>query len=264
MSEEHQRPTRGPVEPTLGLTERTLTALKWNCVGVGTKAAAQFIVGVALARLLGPEPFGVYSVMLLVTGVGSLLVERGYGSAIIQTSNPSDETIRIVFTRMLLTGTAAAAMLCLAARSLTVLATYPALRTAIYASALYLFVYGASVVPSALLSRELDMRSIQIGQVSAYLIGYIIVGMGGALLGIGAWSLAGALTSQLIIYGLFAYSRVPHTLRPLFRPKNRHLTTFGNLATGNQSAQLDDRKRRQPDRRPHIRNALAWSVFRFL
>jgi O-antigen/teichoic acid export membrane protein len=222
------RSPRG-TETAGGLAARSLTALKWNYAGIGTKVLAQLVVGVVLARLLGPEPFGVYSAVLLVIGVGVPIVERGFGSAVIQARHLNDEMIRYAFTRLLITGLAVAMVLCVAARSVAVLFRYPALTTAIYGSALYLFVYAISVLPGALLQRDLDMKSFQIAQIAAYLVGYGLVGISGAFLGLGAWSLITALVTQLIVYAFIAYTRVRHTIRPLFKLKNQQLTSFGNL-----------------------------------
>jgi lipopolysaccharide exporter len=222
------QPLRG-TGTAVGLAERSLTALKWNYAGIGTKVLAQFVVGVVLARLLGPEPFGVYSAVLLVTGVGVPIVERGFGSAVIQARRLNDEMIRYAFTRLLMTGLAAAVVLCVAAHSVAALFRYPALTTAIYCSALYLCVHAISVLPGALLQRDLDMRSFQIAQIAGYLVGYGVVGITGALLGVGAWSLIAALLTQVIVYALIAYTRVRHTIRPLFKLKGQQLTSFGNL-----------------------------------
>jgi O-antigen/teichoic acid export membrane protein len=211
------------------LAERSLAALKWNYAGVATKVVSQFLVGVALARLLGPAPFGIYAAVLLVTGVGGLIVERGFEPALIQLPTLSEETIRFAFTSLLLTGVGAAAVLFAAASSVAALFRYPSLKTAMYGSALYLFVYATSVVPSALLRRDLNMKSYQLAQIVAYLIGYVGVGIGGAFVGLGAWSLIGALIMQTLVFVLIAYSQIPHSLRPLFTLKGQRITTFGNL-----------------------------------
>ncbi len=108
------------------LTQSSLAALKWNYAGVAVKVLAQCVVSVVLARLLGPEPFGVYSAVLLVTGVGSVIVERGFGSALIQTRDLNQEVIRYAFTRLLLAGVGAATVLCAAAPSVAALFRYPA------------------------------------------------------------------------------------------------------------------------------------------
>src|SRR5260370_23341614 len=84
------------------LMDQSLTALKWNYVGVGVKVLAQFLIGIVLARVLGPQPFGVYSVVLLLIGVGSIVVERGLGSALIQADDATEELIGLAFTRLLL------------------------------------------------------------------------------------------------------------------------------------------------------------------
>jgi O-antigen/teichoic acid export membrane protein len=65
------------------LADGSLTALKWNYASVGGKIVIQLVVGVVLARLLGPGPFGVYTAVLLVGGTGGLLVERGFDAALV-------------------------------------------------------------------------------------------------------------------------------------------------------------------------------------
>ena len=191
--------------------------------------STQLVGGVVLARLLGPGPFGVYAAVLLVISMGVLIVERGFGAALIQTRDLSDEIIRYVFTCLLLRGVAAAVVLYVAAPSVAALFRYPAMTTAMYGSALYLFIYSLSVLPGALLQRELDMRFLQIAQIVAYLVGYLVVGIGGAFLGLGAWSLIGALITQLSVYVFIAYGRVRHTIRPLFKLRGQQLTAYGNL-----------------------------------
>jgi lipopolysaccharide exporter len=213
----------------VGLTESTLSALKWNYAGVVAKVLAQFAISVALARLLGPQPFGVYSVVLLVNGIGALIVERGLGSAVIQSRQLTEEGIRYAFTRLLVTSLAAVGILCVAAPHIAALFRYPGLITAVYGSALYLFVYSIGVVSGALLQRDLDMKSYQIAQVAAYVIGYGVVGITFALLGLGAWSLIAALVTQWTVYMLIVYARVRHSMRPLFRLQDNQLATFGNL-----------------------------------
>jgi lipopolysaccharide exporter len=215
------------------LTERTLTALKWNYAGIGVKVLAQFLITVVLARMLGPEPFGVYSITVLVIGIGGIIVERGFGSAVIQTGDLSDETVRYAFTRLLFTGLAVSALLSIAAPSIAGVFRYPPLRTAIYGSAFYLMLYAISVVPGALLRRDLDMKSFQTAQIGAYLVAYPVVGIGGALRGWGPWSLIGALIVQLVVFVVIAYAHTRHPIRPLFRLSGDKLACFGNavLAT---------------------------------
>jgi O-antigen/teichoic acid export membrane protein len=213
------------------LTDRSLTALKWNYAGVGIKIVLQFMVGVVLARLLGPGPFGVYTAVLLVGGISGVVVERGFGGALIQMHDLSEDVVCYAFTWLVLTGVGAAAVLCVAAHSVAAVFRYPAMTTAIYGSALYVIMYALSVVPRALLRRDLDMKSDQIAQVVAYLAGFVVVGVGGAFVGLGPWSLIGALLTQLIVYVLIAYARVQHTIRPLFRLPAKEFTSFGNLLT---------------------------------
>ena len=50
------------------LASKSLTALKWNYIGRFISLTLQFSIGVVLARLLGPEPFGLVAIALFVQG----------------------------------------------------------------------------------------------------------------------------------------------------------------------------------------------------
>lgn len=211
-----------------GLTARSFTALKWNYAGTAVKAIAQFTFSVVLARMLGPGAFGIYSALLLITTLGSLVVEGGLGSALIQISDLDDDTVRFAFTRLLSRALIVAIVLCAPADVFARIFHFPGLTLAIYGSAVYLIVYACSVVPSALLNRHLDFKLLQIAQIITYILAYSIVGVGGALLGLGPLSLVGALITQLFLFTAAAYMAVPHAIRPLFELPVQKLTPYGS------------------------------------
>lgn len=93
---------------TTGLAGRSLGALKWNYLGTGIKVLSQLVIGIVLARLLGPEPFGLIALAWLMLGLGNLIADSGLGVALIQKQQISARDIRYVFTLQMLAGTALA------------------------------------------------------------------------------------------------------------------------------------------------------------
>ena len=89
-------------EPSM--SQRSFTALKWNYIGAFARSGSQFVIGIILARLLGPEPFGLVAVALLVISLGALIADFGLASALVQRKNVSREDIRFIFTIQLLVG----------------------------------------------------------------------------------------------------------------------------------------------------------------
>ena len=75
-----------------------LSGFSWNVAGNLTRSVAGFAINIALARLLGPEPFGVVALAMLVIGVGNLVIESGLGSALIQKQEIGREDVAFVFT----------------------------------------------------------------------------------------------------------------------------------------------------------------------
>ncbi len=90
-------PPHSSATVTAGLTRRSLGALKWNYLGTGAKIASQLAIGIVLARLLGPEPFGLIAVAWLMLGLGNLIADSGLSVALVQKEQISARDIRYVF-----------------------------------------------------------------------------------------------------------------------------------------------------------------------
>ena len=93
-----------PANDSLSLTSLSLAALKWNYLGRLISLTLQFAVGIILARLLGPEPFGLVAIALFVQGLGNLFAEGGLGTALIQSQEISEHDIRSVFSAQMVIG----------------------------------------------------------------------------------------------------------------------------------------------------------------
>jgi O-antigen/teichoic acid export membrane protein len=57
------------------LSDKSITALKWNYIGRFAAMLSHFVIGIILARLLGPKPFGLVTIALLVHGLRKLITE---------------------------------------------------------------------------------------------------------------------------------------------------------------------------------------------
>jgi O-antigen/teichoic acid export membrane protein len=88
--DEIARPTSNPI---LGWQ-----ALKWNYLGNITRSLSQFIIGILLARLLGPEPFGVIAIAWMMLGIGNLFADLGFGAGLVQRERLSTFDLRFIFT----------------------------------------------------------------------------------------------------------------------------------------------------------------------
>jgi O-antigen/teichoic acid export membrane protein len=169
---------------------------------------------VVLGRLLGPEPYGLIAMALIVIAFGELFViDSGFGDAIIQRKELSDDHCDAAF--WLLLGSSLIAMTIFMLGSPLVAASFDQPRVAGLISALSLTLpLGAlSAVPNALLSRELRFRALAArGLISGTGGGTAAIGM--ALAGWGVWSLVGFHLVQRTLAVVVVWTA--HRWRPRF------------------------------------------------
>jgi O-antigen/teichoic acid export membrane protein len=203
---------------------------------VGSQGAA-FVLRLAslmvLARLLGPNDFGLVGMVTAFTGVLSLFRDFGLSSAAIQRPSVSPEQASTLFWINTLVGV----LLGLLALGLApaVAAFYREPRLVAVTAALSAgFVFNAlGVQHGVILQREMRFTALSVINTVSLIVGSA-VGIGGALAGYGYWSLV-AMTVSLPLsstIGLWIATRwVPG--RPHRRVGIRSMMRFGSLITTN-------------------------------
>jgi lipopolysaccharide exporter len=205
-----------------GIAERALSAVRWNYLGTVGRIAAQFVSQIVLARLLGPEPTGVFACAFLVVTLCVLFVELGLAAGLVQAPQLDDRQIGTASARLLLMGAVTSAAVYWSADAIAsgVFQT-PQAGAVIRAMAPTLLLSAAALPASALLRRELEFGLVQGAEVGSYVFGYLIVGIACATFGLGVWSLVFAWYAQsascCVALYLFARKRPwpGNPLRPL-------------------------------------------------
>lgn len=213
------------------IKERSLRAVKWNYLGIMIRVGAQLIAQISLARILGPEVFGIFAVAVLITGLASVVVEMGLGSALIQHRDLCDKDIRFAFSLVTVASVIASTAAWSSSNMLGRFFGSGQLPPIICGMIPALIVQALSVVPLSLLKRNLDFKSIQIIQLIAYTTGYILIGITSALLGAGIWSLVASATTTNLIVFLGSYAKTRPSLLPLPPRDSGPLLRFGAKVT---------------------------------
>ena len=216
-------------EPTL--MQRSFKALKWNYFGAFSRVVLQFVIGIVLARLLGPEAFGLVALASLVLGLGALFADFGLTSVLVQRKEISERDIRYVFTLQSLIGLALTLVLELSAGPIAGFFKRPDALPVLQALFLTFAVQGLGQTSAALLRRQLDFRRLQLAQVSSYLLGYAALGLPLAFYGLGVWSLVVAQLSQSICFTMIAYGMTRHPVMPCLSNDSPELMHFGLKVT---------------------------------
>lgn len=171
------------------LTRRAAQATWWSALEITSRYGVQFGVMVVLARLLTPADFGLIAMLLVFTTLAALLVDSGFGTALVQRQQTSDDDETTVFLSGLTVSTVVGTALWLAAPAIAGFYSQPLLRPL---TRLLLFVLPLSAlaaVPDALLTQRLDFRSRANAEIVASLCsGAVAIVM--AWRGFGVWSLA--------------------------------------------------------------------------
>ncbi len=175
-----------------------LSSVTWNLVQFGGGKFVTFVSTMVLARLLAPSAFGVVALGLLAINLFDRLKDLGVGAAIVQFPGSSQ---RLIPTAACLTlGTSLVLSLgCLAsAPYLAVLLGDVQLTPIIRGLTIALLVSGLSVLPDAVLRRDLLFRERTAPEVSGAAI-KAAVSIGLALAGFGVWSLVWGQVAAAVI-----------------------------------------------------------------
>lgn len=221
-----------PKSPDSSLADSALTALAWSYTGRIVQTAAQFTIGVVLARMLGPEPFGLIAMAWLLIGLANQVADLGLSAALVQRASVSRDEIRYAFTMQCLIGIVLTLAVGGSAGFLALTFRSPALTPVARWLSLTFFIQSFGQTATSLLKRDLDFKSLQVAQVASYLGAYFVIGIPIAAAGGGVWSLVAAQLTQSLLYTCIVCLRRPYSLAPLVRPRPAGLLGFGSKVTG--------------------------------
>jgi len=177
---------------------KTVRAAGWVA---GTRVIAQvisFAFGIALARLLIPDDFGLIAMVLVFTGLANLLSDVGLGAALIQKKDAQEVHFSSVFWLNLAVGCLLAAILYIVAPVLGQFYERVEVEGICRTLALMFPVGALAMVARTRLIKDLEFKYISLSEVVALVIsGVVAVTL--AVKGFGYWSLVTHILLQQII-----------------------------------------------------------------
>jgi lipopolysaccharide exporter len=218
-------------EESRDFVQSALSALKWNYGGTVVRMGCSFGIGVVLARMLGPKPFGQVAIALLVIGLGALMADFGFASGLVQLKDISDEEIRFAFSAQVLLGGILSLIGVLCAGLIARVFRQPEVAPVVRVMMLTFLFQSFGLTAAGMLRRHLQHKATQIAQVSSYLIAYVALGIPLAYKGFGVWALVTAQMAQILLNSVLIFVQAPHSVRPLFRLDHSRLVTFGGKVT---------------------------------
>jgi polysaccharide transporter, PST family len=191
------------------LSERAVSSAFWASAQSWGQQAVQLVVFVTLARLLGPEAYGLVGIALTVTTVGILFIGRaGWTEAVIQEPHLDARYLDTVFWWLVALSLALFACVWITAGSVAAWFETPEVERILPWLALVLPFKALAIVQDALLRRELRYGALAMCSLAGGGLGGV-AGITAALIGAGAWSLVINQVGQLCVEFLVLWIIVP-------------------------------------------------------
>jgi PST family polysaccharide transporter len=213
------------------LRARTVGSALWLFTGAGAQGLLRLAVLTVLARLLGPEHFGLAAAALVVSTFFRNFLQTSVRPALIQRSTIETRHVETGFALALAMGAAGFAVIFAGADWIArVVFPMPDLAPVLKAIALMLPLQALGIVSHALLERDLRFDAVVRIEILGYLIGYGVVGIALAVAGYGVWALVWAYVVNEAICAVAAQIARPHSRMP--RVDRVSLREIGYFAWG--------------------------------
>lgn len=189
-------------------------AIVWSVLNALGTRGMNFIVYLFLARLLGPEGFGIFALGIAAISFLEIVCEHKFQPILIQRDALSDTETSSVFYFQTSVGLVSALALCLGASAFGQIFNEPRLAEIMPWLALSLVINTSTYVHETLLKRDLHFKTLTLRSMAANLIGGV-VGVVLAFAGFGVLSMALMTLTSAVAGGLVIWRMSP------WRPRAR-------------------------------------------
>lgn len=194
----------------------------WTIGGQAFILVFNLSTNIILARLLGPEEFGIIGIILFFTTLANVFVKGGLGGALIRLPKASDSDLKTVFTFNLSVSIVCYLLLFIWSPAISSFYNEPRIKNVLLVSGLILFINAFQLVNNTLLIREMRFKQKSIYQLTAVIVSSFLA-IASAFLGMGIWALVilqlGTqffMTLQLAIFESF-YAKIGWSQRSFLR-----------------------------------------------
>lgn len=184
---------------------KVLTALSWTAGGRVISQAISMGFGIALARMLTPDDFGLIAMMMVFTGFAGLLTDVGLGSALVQRKDITELHYNTVFWTNLGLGAGLTGLILYFSPSIAAFYGREELTAIGYILSINFLIGALALVPRQRLVKDLTFKVIAI----ADLLGMIIGGISAIVMvksGYGFWALAWQVVILRVVSTLYIWA----------------------------------------------------------
>ncbi|MDH3500797.1 MAG: lipopolysaccharide biosynthesis protein [Acidimicrobiia bacterium] len=207
--------------------EKTAKGMLWSLARTWGRRGVSTISFLILVGLLSPDEFGLVAWATVFIGGIQVIMDLGLNDAIVQREDLRDEHLHSSFWLSIVVGLAFFTLFQVAASPLADVLDEPRLAAVLrWLSVVFIF-NGVSVVPQALLHRDVAFKELAVREFAAITVGGV-VGIVMAVRGAGAWALVGQQLAWAVVLLIVLWMMTPY--RPRFvlkRAEGMDLLRFG-------------------------------------
>lgn len=178
-----------------GLKQKAASGMVWTALQKYAKMVIQFISGIILARLLTPYDYGCIGMLAIFMTLAEVFIDGGFGSALIQKKNPTQEDYSTIFFWNLGMSFLMYIVLFFCAPAISRFYKIPILCDVLRVQGLVLFIYAFNIVQRNQLKKKLNFKILSIVTITTSIIALIVTVIM-AYSGCGVWAL---VTQNLIV-----------------------------------------------------------------
>lgn len=182
------------------LKKKTLSGMIWSFVQRFGTMAISFVSNIVLARLLTPDDYGTIGMLMIFIAVANTFVDGGFGSALIQKKEPTQEDYSTIFWWNMFLSIVLYGLLYLGAPAVARFYNLPLLCDVLRVQGIVLIINALSIIQQNQLRKQLKFKRLAtVTVISAILSAGTAIIL--AYIGWGVWAL---VAQQLMLSGFTA------------------------------------------------------------
>lgn len=177
------------------LKDQTIKGVYWSSAENVITVGITFVVGLVLARLLGPEEYGLIGIITIFVSVFNSIVDSGFSNALIRKKEVDKLDYDTIFITNLVFSVILFIFLYVLAPAISVFFNSAQLIPLTRVMGIVLIINAFSIIPRTVLVRLLDFKTqAKVTFISSIASGFVGIGM--ALTNFGIWALVGQQLSR--------------------------------------------------------------------
>ena len=169
------------------LKQQAVSGIAWTSVERFTQQIIQFVLGIAIARILAPQDYGIIGMTAIFFAIATTFIDSGFGSALIQKKDRNEVDYSTCFYFNVLVGVVLYAILWIASPAIAEFYRIPILCDVTRVLGLTMLINSLSISQTAKMTAEMKFKEMAIISIVTQLLTGLI-GLYMAYAGWGVWA----------------------------------------------------------------------------